>query len=98
MLSVSVRVLPSVANVSREAWNSLYPPTVENWDFFRSCEIAPVAGFSTSVLAAFAGEQLVGAAPLFHVTFPLDMAVEPRLRPLASKPPAATALSDVGRT
>jgi predicted N-acyltransferase len=84
MPSVSVRVLPSVSNVSREAWNCLYAPTAEDWDFFRSCEIAPAAGFSTSVLAAFAGEHLVGAAPLFQVTFRVDMALGPRLGPLAS--------------
>ena len=84
MSPVSVRVLPSVCAVSREAWNGLYAPTAEDWDFFRSCEIAPPEGFSMSALAAFAGEQLVGAAPLFHVTFPIEMAVAPRLRSFAS--------------
>ncbi len=79
MPPVAVRILPSMSDVSRQAWHRLFPATSESWDFFRACELAPAPGFSTSVLAAFVGEDLVGAAPLFDTRFRLDMAMGPRL-------------------
>ena len=57
---------------------------MEDWDYLRSCEIASPEGFSCSALAAFDGEDLVGAAPLFQVNFRIDMALEPPLRAVAS--------------
>ena len=81
--SILARTLPSVASVSREAWNALFPSTAEDWDYFRSCEVAPPEGFSASALGAFADGQLIGAIPLFSVKFPLDMTFGPRLRATA---------------
>lgn len=84
MLSLSVRVLPSLSGIPREGWNRLFPSAIESWDYFRACEIAPAPEFATSVLVAFVGEQLVGAAPLFDATFRIDMALGPYVGSVAS--------------
>jgi predicted N-acyltransferase len=81
--SLSVQALPSLTAVSRESWNALFPPTAEDWDFLRTCEMAPPAGFSASALAAFEGDQPVGAIPLFKVKFSLAMAFGPPLNTIA---------------
>src|SRR5215469_17055125 len=80
---LSVRALPSVTAVSRDAWNALAPPTAEDWDFLRTCEMAPPAGFSVSALAAFEGDHPVGAVPLFQVKFRLAMTFGPPLSTIA---------------
>lgn len=84
MPSFSVRVMPSISAFDREEWDGMFPSFAENWDFFRACEMAPAAGFTTAALAVFDDGHLVGAAPLFNVTFPLDMSFGPRLAPVAS--------------
>jgi len=78
-----VRALPSVTAVSREAWNALAKPTAEDWDFLRTSEMAPPAGFSASALAAFEGDHPVGAVPLFQVKFRLAMTFGPPLSTIA---------------
>ena len=82
--TILVRSLPGIGSVSRDAWNALFPSTAEDWDFFRSCEYAPPEGFSVFALGAFADDQLIGAVPIFGITFPLDMAISPRLRTAAA--------------
>src|SRR6185295_17664306 len=81
-LPVTVKALASVADVSREQWDRLFPGAAENWDYFRACERAVPEGFAASAVAAFAGDTLIAAAPLFRLSYRLDMSLQGPLRPI----------------
>ncbi len=81
-LPVTVKALASVADVSREQWDQLFPGAAEGWDYFRACERAAPAGFAASAVAAFAGDTLIAAAPLFRLSYRLDMSLQGPLRPV----------------
>jgi predicted N-acyltransferase len=81
---VTVRPLASIAEVPRTQWNQLFPGAAEGWDYFRACELAEPKGFSSSAIAAFAGETMIAAAPLFRLNYRLDMSLEGPLRPVGN--------------
>jgi predicted N-acyltransferase len=76
----TIRPLASVAEVPREDWDRLFPGAAENWDYFRACERAAPQGFAPCAIAAHAGGRLVAAAPLFRLTYRLDMSLQGPLR------------------
>ncbi len=77
---LTIRPLASVAEVPREDWDRLFPGVAENWDYFRACERAAPQGFAPSAIAAHAGGRLIAAAPLFRLTYRLDMSLQGPLR------------------
>jgi len=74
--------MASAAEVRREDWNRLFPGAAENWDYFTACERAAPQGFTPSAMAAYDGGRLVAAAPLFRLTYRLDMSLQGPLRPV----------------
>jgi len=76
-----VRHVASLADIVRDEWNRLFPGRAEDWGYFRACELAGPQGFATSAIVAYAGEELVAAAPLFRTDFRLDMSLEGPLKP-----------------
>jgi hypothetical protein len=79
-----VRHVASLAAIASNDWNRLFPGRAEDWGYFRACELARPQGFSTSAIAAYAGEELVAAAPLFRTEYRLDMSLDgPLQRPVA---------------
>jgi hypothetical protein len=79
---VDVKPVASVFEIPRTEWNGLFPGAAENWDYFRACERAAPEGFAPSAIAAFARGQLIAAAPLFRLTYRLDMSLKGPLRPI----------------
>ena len=75
------RHVASIAALDREAWNRLFPGRAEGWGYFKACEQAAPAGFSASALGVFAGDELVGAAPLFRTDYQLDLSLKGVLKP-----------------
>jgi hypothetical protein len=76
-----VRHVASIAELDRAAWNRLFPGRAEGWGYFKACEEAAPAGFAASALGVFAGEELVGAAPLFRTDYQLDLSLKGALKP-----------------
>ncbi len=67
------KVLPSITDVPRSAWNALLPadaPPVLRWEWLEALEASGCAvadrGWEAQHLVAFRGEQLVGAAPAWR--------------------------------
>ena len=81
---VRVKALASIAEVPRAQWDQLFAGAAEGWDYFRACELAAPEGFAPSGIAAFAGETLIAAAPLFRLNYRLDMSLQGPLRPLGA--------------
>ena len=79
-----VRHVDSLAAIASNDWNRLFPGRAEDWGYFRACELAGPQGFATSAIVAYAGDELVAAAPLFRTDYRLDMSLEgPLQRPVA---------------
>lgn len=83
-ISVPLRVrhVATLAEIPSDDWNRLFPGRAEDWGYFRACELAGPQGFATSAIAAYAGETLVAAAPLFRTDYRLDMSLEGPLKPV----------------
>lgn len=79
---LTVIALPSITEIPRDAWNRLFRHAGDGWDYFRACELTTPPDFTFSVLAAFAGETLVAAVPMFRVDYRLDMTLDERFRPV----------------
>ena len=82
--SLTVRHLTSLAEISREDWDRMFPGRVEGWDYFRACESAVPPSFKPSALVAFAGDVPVAAVPLFEIRYRLDMELPDGLRPVVA--------------
>ncbi|MCB1504109.1 MAG: GNAT family N-acetyltransferase [Hyphomicrobiaceae bacterium] len=70
----------SIAEIGEDAWNRLFPDAAEDWGYFRGCERSGSSHFTFSALAAYEGNQLVAAAPVFRLDYRLDMTLPPRLK------------------
>ncbi len=80
--ALDVRHLPSITDVSREAWDRLFPGKAESYDYFRACERASPDEFTASAMGVFNGDDLVAAVPLFRTDYRLDMSLEGALKPV----------------
>src|SRR5262245_56545415 len=76
-----VRHAASIAGLERGAWKRMFPGRAESWGYFKACEAAAPAGFAASALGVYRGEELVGAAPLFHTDYQLDLSLKGALKP-----------------
>jgi predicted N-acyltransferase len=78
--SLTFRTYASLSAIPRNAWERLLPGEPESWDFYSSVESVPPPGFTLGAIAAFDGERLVAAAPLFRVAYRIDTPLQGRLR------------------
>jgi hypothetical protein len=78
------RMVSSVADFSKSAWDGLFGGSAFGWDFCRAAEAAPPPGFRLSAIGVFRGASLVAAAPLFETLYRLDMSFPRRLRSVGS--------------
>ncbi len=76
----AARFLPSVTNVNRQAWDRLYGPASEGFDYFLACERAAPPMFKFAAAAVFDGDLIVAGAPVFRADVPLNLLLEGNLR------------------
>jgi Acetyltransferase (GNAT) domain len=67
-----IRLLPSIEQIPKAAWEQMLPGEPECWDFYRIAESVPPPGFTLSAIAAFEGLQILAAAPVFGIEYRLD--------------------------
>ncbi len=69
---ITVRIHPSICEIPRDAWMTLFPQSDQSWDYYSASERMRSRGFVFGAIGAYAGEVLVAAAPLFRVDYRLD--------------------------
>jgi Acetyltransferase (GNAT) domain len=69
-----------VGAIPRSEWERVLPGEPENWDFYSATENVPPPGFQLGAIAAYAGDKLVAAAPLFRTRYRIDTPLQGRLR------------------
>lgn len=69
-----------IAELNRADWESVYPPVVENYDFFVALDDAKVEPFSFYYVIAYEGKKPIAATTFFLVEYSLEMTVQGPLR------------------
>jgi len=77
---LSARVLGSIDDLPRSAWQALFRDAMYDFDYFRACELAVPDEFAFCAAAAFSAGRLVAGTPVLRVTFRLETAVEGLLK------------------
>ena len=78
--SLTIKSFESVADIPRADWERLLPGEPENWDFYSAAGTVPPPGFKLGAIAAYAGGEIVAAAPLFRTRYRVDTPLQGRLR------------------
>lgn len=78
--AVAARVVPSIAEVDREAWDRLFPGDPEGWAFHRAVEDCGPPGFRWRYLLLESEGMLVAAAPVFLTRYRIDTTLQGPLR------------------
>jgi hypothetical protein len=77
---VTVKSYDTIAAIPSRAWERMLPGEPESWAFYAAVEGVPPPGFRLGAIAAFAGDTIVAAAPLFRVAYRIDTPLQGRLR------------------
>lgn len=80
---MKTRILGSMADLERGAWDRLFAGHCEGYDYFVACEKVPPENFRFYAIGVFEGERLIAGAPLFRLALQLDHVFEGVLRKLA---------------
>lgn len=71
----------SISEIPREAWDAFFPGDAEGWAYYAACEEAPLAGFETEYVAAYAADgKLAAVAPVFHTRHELYTSISGQAR------------------
>lgn len=69
---LEARVVNSIVDIGREAWDCLFPDEVESFDYLQAVEAAGLEGFSWRYVVVEEAGRLVAAVPMFLTTYALD--------------------------
>lgn len=67
-----VRVVRSIVDVGREAWDACFPGALEGFDYLAAVEAAGLSGFDWRYAVAEEGGRIIAAAPGFFTDYSLD--------------------------
>jgi predicted N-acyltransferase len=73
---LETRVVHSLTEVDRDAWNALFPGELENYDYLRAVESAGLEGFGWRYVLAEDDGGLAAAAPGFVTNYALETTVD----------------------
>lgn len=76
------RILAGVSAIPRQSWDELFPGEAEGWDYYAACEASPPPVFKLSAIAVSREGRIVAAAPIFQLSYRLDMPLQGSMRPL----------------
>jgi predicted N-acyltransferase len=74
------RVIRRIDRVSRDEWNNLFPPMLEDYSFYRALDESSPEQFSLFYVLVYERRMLVGAAPCFIMGYSLDTGINGPLR------------------
>lgn len=69
---LEARVVSTIADIGRGAWNACFPATLETFDYLAAIEKAGLEGFRWRYVAVLDGGEVIAAAPGFIAEYHLD--------------------------
>ena len=73
MAQFDFKVLASIADADRAAWQRIFDGAAEGYDYLLACEHAPPPSFEYAAVAVFDGDRLVAGSPVFLTHFDAGM-------------------------
>jgi uncharacterized protein len=64
----------SIAGIAPAAWDRLFSDRLENYAYFRACEVAVPKGFQFAARTVYRGNELIAACPTFTSQYDVDLA------------------------
>lgn len=86
MTDFAARIFTSVGEISGTSWDACLPGEVEDHSYYRACDEAASrsgTGLRCAAIAVTDTQGLAAVAPLFRLTYRLDMPLQGRLRSIA---------------
>jgi len=77
---ITSQVYKKIEEISPDVWKSVFPETLESYEFFKSLDESGFEQFSFRYLLVYDGESVVGAASFFLMHYPLETTVQGPLR------------------
>lgn len=75
-----IKVTKKIEEIPPQEWNSLFPPTLENYFFFKTIEESNFEEFSFYYILVYKNSSLVGIAPCFNMVYSLATTVQGPLK------------------
>lgn len=79
-MNLKTRVTRKIEDIPRKDWDSVYPQSLEGYDFFKSLDESGFDQFSFYYIMAYDGDIAVGAAPCFSLRYSLDTSISGPMR------------------
>lgn len=76
----ATKIAKSIDEVSAEQWKRLFPPSLENYLFFKTIEESNLKDFSFYYILVYKNDSLVGIAPCFNMVYSLATTVQGYLK------------------
>jgi predicted N-acyltransferase len=78
--SLKAKVVRKIAEIPPQDWNSVFPPVLENYYFFKTLDESNFEQFSFFYIMAYDNNSPVGATSCFLMRFALDMTAQGPLK------------------
>ncbi len=78
--TLTIKVISKIEEIDPEAWDSLFPGALENYNFYKTLDESRFDQFSFYYLLVYANETVVGAAPCFLMDYALETTVQGPLK------------------
>ena len=74
-MKLTTAVTKKIEDIPKDAWEKVFPDTIEGYDFFKVMDDSRFGQFSLYYVTVYDGSELIGAAPCFSVDFALDTSI-----------------------
>ena len=79
-MDLKARVTSKIEDIPQEDWDSVYPKSLEGYNFFKSLDESKFEQFSFYYIMIYDGDTVVGAAPCFLLRYSLDTSISGPIR------------------
>ena len=80
---LNVKIVQKIEEIPFQQWQEIFPSTPENYHFFKTLDVSHIPNFSFFYISVYKNDRLVGEAPSFCITYPLDTTVQGPLKQLS---------------
>ena len=78
--TLKTRVINKISEISEKEWNRIFPPVLEDYNFYKTMDESGFDQFSFFYILVYDRKILVGAAPCFSMKYSLDTSINGPLR------------------
>ncbi len=81
---LKVKISNSIIDIDKKEWDSVFPPIVESYNFFKTSDSALRNQFKPYYISIYEDDGIICSAPCFIMDYPLETTLEGPLKKIAS--------------